>query len=871
MPYTFNSFTNPANLPAGNVDGLSLNALGTVLAVASSVAPYISTYAVDAGAHTLTRFALPAADLPGAANLAKIRPDGGTVYGLWNTSGGQPRLQVFSLLAGVLTKQTNPSIPNVTAAYVNRDICIISSNTLMLVASTNIVVRFSISGYGLTRITDIPVEDRTTGAIRGLQVSTDEQYVAAVHATAPFLTMYKINPDTTLTKLPGQSGGLAAQANCVAFHPTEPMFVVGYSSNKQPTIHTYDEDGNVTEVGSLPGLGAALFLNMKFHPNGDMLVMTGESVRTAFWMYKGSNVFEYFAPTLTNAPTYHTYGIDFNIDGSIMALGCRDATRVYAFEVIPPPASATVDLAATFPKATMKNTVVVMNEPEPPEDVARALVARTIAADAAPLTPSQGDAGAFGYVQAGFPKLSFAAAAGAVPDVELEASFPKLGFAASAGHVPAFTGAMTFPKLTGSISAIVKVQGPLDAVFPKLQFDAAGVLPTDLAILKASFPALTAEIVSLRPEGGWVYADFPALTAEIVAQRGEGAYLDATLPALSAAITAQRQEGVWFAATFPALSAEIAAQRNEGVWLDGTFPALSADALGGPDATARVQAAFPKLLADGEAKIGYTVRAGMVFPALSASLEALGDIGGMVSAEFPALVADASARFLYYVSVEAQFPALRFDARPPDPVDGEITGTFAALRAEGRFEQTRTGRLAAGFPSLTFAAESERSRRVDANIRFPKLTAAIRVNQHVRGELTASFKPLAFAGTYRRYYAADLAASFPSLKAEAEAKLLYRMTVAATFPKLAAEIEADWDSLAGLDAVFPKLGLEVSVRSQYKAELAAAFPRLRFAAATDGADAGSGADARPVFMGSGDAFNMGGGVVFATSKTWQIG
>lgn len=380
-------------------------------------------------------------------------------------------------------------------------------------------------------------------------------------------------------------------------------------------------------------------------------------------------------------------------------------------------------LDAVAPKMLFNSTVFVLDEPYEPFEGRYYLSLAPVAVTAESGSASGEDAGQFAYTLGWDFPLMQADIMGS-QDAEVTASFvaPKLMTAdITMGAVPEFTGDFITPKLAFAAFSALYPVGNLEAIFPSIQFDAEGLLPSDISILDATFTTLVGEFDVLTPPGGFIEAEFPVTTFDAEGIVPYGVYADAILPTLAVDANVNVPLGVLVEAEFTTL--------------DGAFDVMV-------PTYADLGAEFPSMNFEGAVNV---------------------PVVGALEAAMPLMQADVDAIFMYDATMDATFPTLEFSGEPPLPVDADLHAEFAKLEADLFGGPMTLIDFEPTFPNLVFDGRTLMGPRIDANIRFTKLEAAIVTKFVITGTLDAQFPVMAadlFGGPIIE---AELDAQFPSL------------------------------------------------------------------------------------------------------------
>jgi WD40 repeat protein len=303
--------TDPVILPAalnisdpngGGGGGVSFGFNGTYLAVAHTVAPFLTIY--KRTGNTFTKLPNPAILPTGKARAVHFSADG--TYLAVAINPGSPGLIIYKRTGDVFTKLADPDI-----THNNAYACSFSINTnylaLGLTSAPNIVIykRIGDSFIKLAKPT-------TSNDCYGCRFSPDGAYLARAHASTPFIFIDKRNGDT-FTPLPNPITIPINRGMSVAWSPDSIYLVIGLKfTHPSPGIFIYKRNGDIFTKLSNPAVlppNGANINGVVFNSTGVYLSLAMETTPFVMTYKRNGDTFT----ALSNPPSLPT-GFGFAVD-----------------------------------------------------------------------------------------------------------------------------------------------------------------------------------------------------------------------------------------------------------------------------------------------------------------------------------------------------------------------------------------------------------------------------------------------------------------------------------------------------------------------------------------------------------------------------
>lgn len=223
---------NPTTLPAGGATGIQFSPSGQYLAVTCATAPYVIVYQVNTSLATpsFVAIAAPTTTPTGQGNGVSWSPDSTMVAVAHTTT---PFVSIYTLASNVLTKIANPS----TLPTGNGMGCTFGKQqTTFAVAHTTtpFVTIYTLSGTTFTKVTN-PVT-LPTGNCTGIDFSPDGTMVVAVGTVTPFIFPFTVS-GSTVTALSTPAATPAGSAYAVQFSVDQAWLAV--ANDVSPYMTTY--------------------------------------------------------------------------------------------------------------------------------------------------------------------------------------------------------------------------------------------------------------------------------------------------------------------------------------------------------------------------------------------------------------------------------------------------------------------------------------------------------------------------------------------------------------------------------------------------------------------------------------------------------
>jgi WD40 repeat protein len=126
-----------------------------------------------------------------------------------------------------------------------------------------------------------------TGAVNGVSWSSSGSYLAAAHATSPYVTAYSLS-GTTFTKISDPGTLPPGEGRSIAWSPSEGLLLVGSDSSPYLVVYT-QSGGSLSYASTQPNLApSGPAYSVAFSPNGENIAV-GMSA-TPYLRYYGAVV-----------------------------------------------------------------------------------------------------------------------------------------------------------------------------------------------------------------------------------------------------------------------------------------------------------------------------------------------------------------------------------------------------------------------------------------------------------------------------------------------------------------------------------------------------------------------------------------------------
>lgn len=168
------------------------------------------------------------------------------------------------------------------------------------------------------------------GAANRLAFSPDGAWLAVVHATSPFITVYPWTGSGFGTKVADPGTALPGQGQSVTWSPDMAYIAIGHDNSPFVTVYNWSGSGFGTKVTNPATLPTSACWGVAFSPDGTWLAVAHNSApRTTVWPWSAG-----FGTKVANPGTAmsgFTTDVQFSPDGTVILFGDFSSPYVHAY------------------------------------------------------------------------------------------------------------------------------------------------------------------------------------------------------------------------------------------------------------------------------------------------------------------------------------------------------------------------------------------------------------------------------------------------------------------------------------------------------------------------------------------------------------